>query len=146
MIDKPAGVTSHAVVSFVRKALGISRVGHLGTLDPFASGLLPILVGGFTRMSDELMEGDKGYLFTIQFGSETDTLDPQGTVIASSPLAETLSLVQIEGALEKLRGKIFQTPPAYSALKHKGRPLYEYMRTQGKLDFDIVEKIGRAHV
>jgi tRNA pseudouridine55 synthase len=142
LLDKPAGVTSHAVVGMVKRALkrfGSPKVGHLGTLDPFASGVLPIMVGGLTRLADDLHTGTKGYLFRIQFGSETDTLDPTGLVAHTAPLPE-LTRSALESALLHFRGCIVQTPPAYSALKHKGRPLYEYMRTQGHLNFDLAEK------
>ena len=140
LIDKPEGVTSHAVVAMARRALGEKRIGHLGTLDPFASGLLPLLVGGMTKLSDLLMDGQKRYLFQIALGTETDTLDGTGRIVASAPLPQDLSVAQCDDVLAAFRGKIVQTPPAYSALKHEGRPLYEYMRTQGQLNFDLETK------
>ena len=88
LMDKPAGITSHAVVGKVRRTLGIKRVGHLGTLDPFATGLLPVMVGNMTRLSDNMMGGRKGYVFRIQLGKETDTLDITGRVIKEKDIPE----------------------------------------------------------
>jgi len=140
LIDKPAGPTSHAVVSTVKRTLAVDKVGHLGTLDPFASGLLPILVGNTARLADEAMDGQKGYLFTIGLGKETDTLDPTGRVVAEAPLPDKLSAARIDEALESFRGQIEQVPPVYSALKMNGMPLYEHMRATGKLPVDIESK------
>ncbi|NBW83421.1 tRNA pseudouridine(55) synthase TruB [bacterium] len=140
LIDKPEGPTSHAVVATIKRALKAEKVGHLGTLDPFASGLLPIMIGNTARLSDEAMDGKKGYLFTIGFGHETDTLDPTGRVIASAELPEQNSLKNIDKVLEQFTGLIEQVPPAYSALKFNGMPLYEYMRATGKLPMDIESK------
>jgi tRNA pseudouridine55 synthase len=140
LIDKPEGVTSHAVVALARRVLGEKRIGHLGTLDPFASGLLPLLIGGMTRLSDLLMDGDKSYLFTLSLGTETDTLDPSGQTVATAGVPQGLNSATLDTVLQKFRGTIEQVPPAYSALKHQGRPLYEYMRTQGQLGFDLNEK------
>jgi tRNA pseudouridine55 synthase len=140
LIDKPEGPTSHAVVATIKRALKADKVGHLGTLDPFASGLLPVMVGNTARLSDEAMDGKKGYLFSIGFGHETDTLDPTGRVIASAELPQQNSLKNIEKVLEQFKGLIEQVPPAYSALKFNGMPLYEYMRATGKLPMDIESK------
>jgi tRNA pseudouridine55 synthase len=139
LVDKCAGPTSHAVVSAFKRALHPERIGHLGTLDPFASGLLPIMLGGATRLADEAMDGRKGYLFTVVFGHETDTLDPSGRIVREAPF-EQVSAAGVEDALAAFRGAIEQTPPAYSALKLNGRPLYEYMRAEGKLPVDIETK------
>jgi len=139
LIDKPEGITSHAVVSYFKKTLEIKKIGHLGTLDPFASGLLPIMIGGATRLCDEILSSQKHYLFTIQLGVETDTLDCCGiaTKHASVPqnLEEKLTLV-----LPDFIGDIEQVPPVYSALKMQGRPLYEHMRATGTLPVDIETK------
>lgn len=140
LIDKPEGPTSHAVVAAIKRALSVSKVGHLGTLDPFASGLLPIMVGNTARLADEAMDGKKGYLFTIGLGTQTDTLDPSGRTIFSAPLPLNLSDHSIETALVQFRGEIDQVPPAYSALKVNGMPLYEYMRATGELPIDIESK------
>lgn len=139
LVDKCAGPTSHAVVSALKRALSPERIGHLGTLDPFASGLLPIMLGGATRLADDAMEGHKQYLFTVRFGAETDTLDPSGRLVREAP-AESVTRKALEEALASFRGSILQTPPAYSALKVGGRPLYEYMRAEGKLPVDIETK------
>jgi tRNA pseudouridine(55) synthase len=140
LIDKPIGLSSHAVVGCARRVFPKTRIGHLGTLDPFASGLLPLLIGGLTRMSDELMGGTKGYAFTIKLGIETDTLDLAGSIVSQQPVPQSLTKEAVEAVLGEFRGEIVQVPPVYCALKHNGRPLYEYMRTQGSLSFDIESK------
>ncbi|MEY4066599.1 MAG: hypothetical protein RIR26_2807 [Pseudomonadota bacterium] len=140
LIDKPEGPTSHTVVSLIKRTLKTDKAGHLGTLDPFASGLLPVLIGNTARLADEAMDGKKGYLFTIGFGSETDTLDPTGREIAQAPLPSPLSAEDLEGVLNDFRGRIQQVPPVYSALKMNGMPLYEHMRATGKLPSDIETK------
>lgn len=144
-VDKPRNVTSTAVIRKIKKSLHISRVGHLGTLDPFASGLLPVMVGTTTRLADDLMHSDKQYLFTIQFGIETDTLDPMGTTIQTESVPD-LSYDHILKTLQLFVGSIQQTPPVYSALKMNGRPLYEYMRATGKLPHDIQTKTRTVHI
>jgi tRNA pseudouridine55 synthase len=140
LIDKPAGPTSHAVVSAIKRSLRADKVGHLGTLDPFASGLLPVMVGNTSRLSDEAMQGRKGYLFTIRFGQETDTLDPTGRVVAEANLPSENSLAQLTQVLNQFTGPIEQVPPVYSALKMNGRPLYEHIRATGVLPADIETK------
>jgi tRNA pseudouridine55 synthase len=144
LIDKSPGFTSHHIVSYIRKCIKKSsetemRVGHLGTLDPFASGLLPILIGGATRLSDEMMDGKKQYLFQIKLGLETDTLDTAGQVTKELPVPENY-LDKIKDNLSLFTGEIEQVPPVYSALKMQGRPLYEYMRAEGKLPCNIETK------
>ncbi|NBO38893.1 tRNA pseudouridine(55) synthase TruB [bacterium] len=146
LVDKPEGPTSHNVVAAVKRALKADKVGHLGTLDPFASGLLPILIGNTARLADEAMDGQKGYLFTIGFGAETDTLDPTGRVIAQAPLPDDLSNPAIERVLSAFRGPIEQVPPVYSALKMNGMPLYEHMRATGKLPVDIESKRRQVNI
>lgn len=128
LVDKPVGVTSTRVVSIVKRLTGVRRTGHGGTLDPFASGLLPVLVGReFTRQADELLMGDKEYLMTVRFGSETDTCDLTGATVAVStrPLPPE---DDIRAVLPGFTGEIMQEPPAYSALKLNGKPLYWYAR------------------
>lgn len=144
LIDKSPGFTSHHVVAAIRKTLKNSldkdvKVGHLGTLDPFASGLLPILIGGVTRLTDEMMDGKKQYLFQIKLGVETDTLDTAGQVIKTAPVPNNY-MKRINHNLKHFIGEIDQVPPVYSALKMQGRPLYEYMRAEGKLPIDIETK------
>jgi tRNA pseudouridine55 synthase len=123
----------------MRKILNIDKVGHLGTLDPFATGLLPVLIGGATRLSDEIMDGKKQYLFTISLGTETDTLDYSGRVINEAAVPENFN-EKIQEKLYQFTGNIEQVPPVYSALKMNGRPLYEYMRATGKLPDSIETK------
>lgn len=140
LIDKPEGPTSHAVVALVKRTLKADKVGHLGTLDPFASGLLPIMTGNTARLSDYAMDGKKGYVFTIGFGRETDTLDPTGRVVREADLPTQQAIASLSSVLQAFRGTIEQVPPAYSALKMNGMPLYEYMRATGKLPADIETK------
>ncbi|MBX9837835.1 MAG: tRNA pseudouridine(55) synthase TruB [Silvanigrellaceae bacterium] len=139
LIDKAAEINSHKIVSAMRKILNIDKVGHLGTLDPFATGLLPVLIGGATRLSDEIMDGKKQYLFTISLGTETDTLDYSGRVINEAAVPENFN-EKIQEKLYQFTGNIEQVPPVYSALKMNGRPLYEYMRATGKLPDSIETK------
>ncbi|MEN8200025.1 MAG: tRNA pseudouridine(55) synthase TruB [Thermodesulfobacteriota bacterium] len=128
LVDKPEGASSFYMVRQVRKALGMKKVGHAGTLDPFATGLLIICAGRpATKMISEFMEGEKEYLATLRLGVETRTQDPEGEVTAESPVG-TLSGSAIEECLQQFRGELQQVPPIYSALKHKGKPLYHYAR------------------
>ena len=128
LIDKPVGPTSFRMVQLVRRALQIKKVGHAGTLDPFASGLLIICAGRpATRIIPQLMGGEKEYVATMQLGVETDTQDLTGRVVAENEVG-SLSLPQVEGCLAGFLGEQLQVPPAYSALKHQGKPLYQYAR------------------
>jgi tRNA pseudouridine55 synthase len=128
LIDKPVGPTSFRIVQQVRRALGIKKVGHAGTLDPFASGLLVVCVArSATRIISSLMEGEKEYEATLQLGVETDTQDLTGQVIAEQPVGE-IDPVGARECLDQYLGEQLQTPPQYSALKHKGKPLYYYAR------------------
>ncbi len=127
-VDKPADITSFKVVSRLRRILRIKKVGHAGTLDPFATGLLIVSAGRpATRLIAQLMEGKKEYLATLRLGVETETQDTEGVVTARYPVG-TISNLEVEACLQKFRGRQMQTPPAYSALKHKGKPLYYYAR------------------
>lgn len=127
-MDKPVGPTSFRMVQQVRRALGIKKVGHAGTLDPFASGLLLICVSrSATRMISQLMEGEKEYLGVLRLGVETDTLDSEGKIVAQHDVPD-LSREKIEECLLGFMGTQLQEPPQYSALKHKGKPLYHYAR------------------
>jgi tRNA pseudouridine55 synthase len=129
VIDKPSGPSSFLVCKRVRALLGKrgEKVGHGGTLDPFASGVLPICIGEGTKVLPFLLEADKGYEALVRFGVETDTLDVTGAVLAEHPFTG-LASPAIETALCAFRGEIEQVPPMYSALKHEGRPLYTYAR------------------
>ncbi len=128
LIDKPEGASSFYMVRQVRRALGMKKVGHAGTLDPFATGLLVICAGRpATRMISEIMEGEKEYLATLRLGKETTTLDPEGEITSEQSVGQ-LSPEQVEACLQGFRGELDQVPPVYSALKHKGKPLYYYAR------------------
>ena len=129
VVDKPSGPSSFAVVKRVRALLGKRRekVGHGGTLDPFASGVLPICIGEGTKILQFLLNADKSYEAVMRFGVETDTLDVTGQTVAEHPVGELLA-AEIEDALVGFRGPIGQVPPMYSALKRDGRPLYVYAR------------------
>jgi len=127
---KPTGMTSSDIVTFVRRNLNIKKVGHTGTLDPNVSGVLPICVGKATKFSDYLMSGDKEYIVEIKFGSITDTKDSYGKILTSSDecLVNNLEYENIKIACEYFLGESEQVPPAFSAVKYKGRKLYEYAR------------------
>ena len=127
VVDKPVGPTSFDVVRKVRRAARSKRVGHGGTLDPAASGVLPICLGEATKLAQFLLDADKEYDFTVCFGVETDTDDAAGTVTARRD-AGAVDETAVRGALPAFRGAITQVPPSYSALKRAGRPLYDYAR------------------
>jgi len=135
IIDKPAGLTSHDVVARVRKAIGEGRVGHTGTLDPFATGVLVVLVGRATRLAQFLSGADKEYEAVIRLGYATDTgdvtgtrLKPEETFTAETQRTQSFRREDIEAAMASLRGRIEQTPPMYSAKKVEGRKLYQLAR------------------
>lgn len=127
LIDKKSGISSGKCVYQARKSLGIKKIGHAGTLDPLATGLLPLLVGKATRVSDFLMADRKEYETLAYFGEKTDSQDKTGNVIEKS--SNIFDKKDLEKAIEEnFLGEIFQTPPMYSALKHKGQKLYELAR------------------
>lgn len=127
IIDKAPELTSHDVVAMVRAVTGIPKVGHTGTLDPFATGVLPLALGGATRLIQYLDESEKTYDATISLGSSTDTGDPTGRVIRESPVPP-LNEDIVREALASFIGERMQRPPAYSAVKVAGRRLYDYAR------------------
>jgi tRNA pseudouridine55 synthase len=128
LIDKPRGATSFSVVRQVRRLLGIKKVGHAGTLDPFATGLLIVCAGRpATRLVERFMAGKKVYAADIQLGVETETLDPEGRIVAAAEVPP-LDRDDIERCLESFTGTLLQVPPPFSAVKHKGKPLYHYAR------------------
>lgn len=129
-ILKPTGMTSHDVVGFVRRTLRIKKVGHAGTLDPNVSGVLPICVGKATKFSEILINGDKVYVCEIILGRDTDTQDMYGNIIneCNKDVLDNLDTKTIISVINSFKGKINQIPPAYSAVKYKGRKLYEYAR------------------
>lgn len=128
LIDKPAGISSFAVVSRLRRILQMKKIGHAGTLDPFATGLLVLCAGRTaTRQISRFMEGEKEYLATLLLGVETETLDTEGQITRRQPVGN-IAGDAIEECLAHFRGTQLQTPPAFSALKHEGKPLYYYAR------------------
>src|SRR5882762_7642739 len=130
LVDKAEGMTSHDVVALARRQLGTRKIGHCGTLDPIATGLLLLTVGRGTKVQDLLMSEDKEYAGTFVLGVTTGTQDREGEVIQQRPVP-ALDEHQIRGAFEKFRGDFYQVPPMVSAKKHGGVPLYKLAR-QGK--------------
>ncbi len=133
-VDKPLGITSHDVVNRVRRLAGLRRVGHAGTLDPLATGVMLLCLGRSTRLVEYLVGHDKLYETTVRLGQTTTTYDAEGEIVAERPFTH-LSLSQIQDALESFRGDIQQQPPLYSAIKQGGQPLYKLAR-QGKTDVE----------
>lgn len=127
LIDKPSGLTSHDVVDRVRRKLKMKRIGHAGTLDPMATGLLIILVGKATKLSQYLMSLDKVYEGTVTLGVSTNTYDAEGEVMTTQPVPD-LSLSDIQATLSSFVGDQYQTPPMFSAIKIDGQPLYKMAR------------------
>jgi tRNA pseudouridine55 synthase len=126
LLDKPAGITSHTAVQSVRRLLHAIKAGHTGTLDPLATGLLPVCLGEATKFSRALLEADKTYMATIRLGVTTATGDLEGAVTAQLPVE--VSEAQARAALSRFVGEILQVPPMYSAIKRNGRPLYKLAR------------------
>ena len=126
LLDKPSGLSSNAALQRARRALNAEKAGHTGTLDPLASGLLPLCFGEATKFARFLLDADKRYTATVRFGVATTTQDAEGEVVASAPVH--LDRAAILAALPAFRGVIRQIPPAHSALKHQGRSHYEYAR------------------
>ncbi|HET9452179.1 MAG TPA: tRNA pseudouridine(55) synthase TruB, partial [Aggregicoccus sp.] len=127
VIDKPRGPTSFDVVRQVRSFLRIKKVGHTGTLDPMATGVLPLCLGEATKIAGHILEGDKAYEATVRLGAETDTQDAEGKVVREAPVPP-LSLELLEPALARFRGSFEQLPPMYSAVKVDGKRLYALAR------------------
>ncbi|MFY1829162.1 tRNA pseudouridine(55) synthase TruB [Myxococcus fulvus] len=127
VIDKPTGPTSFDVVRQVRSLLKLKKVGHTGTLDPMATGVLPLCLGEATKVAGFITEGDKAYDATVRLGAETDTQDAEGQVTARAPVP-ALTPALLEAALARFRGPFEQVPPMYSAVKVAGKRLYELAR------------------
>ena len=125
-IDKPQGITSHDVVDIVRKIFPGIKVGHTGTLDPIATGVLPICIGKATKLSDELLSENKVYKVKMLLGVETDTYDITGKIVFANTLNE--DEIYIKERIKRFIGKSSQIPPIYSAIKNKGKKAYEYAR------------------
>ena len=130
LIDKAPGMTSHDVVAMVRRKLNTKKVGHCGTLDPLATGLLLVVIGKGTKIQDLLMSEDKEYIGTMTFGVTTDSQDADGEVLETRPVPE-LTRERLENAFAKFDGDFYQMPPMVSAIKKDGVPLYKLAR-QGK--------------
>lgn len=126
LLDKPAGLSSNIALQKAKRLYRAEKAGHTGTLDPFATGWLPLCLGEATKFSQFLLDADKTYLATLRFGVRTSSGDPEGEVIAERPIDLTAS--DLLAALPRFLGEIEQVPPMHSALKHAGRPLYEYAR------------------
>lgn len=127
-IDKPQGWTSHDVVAWIRRVLRIKRVGHAGTLDPLATGVLLVCVGQATRVTEYLMASEKMYRAQIQLGTTTDTYDLDGEIVATSPVPQELDQATLDTVLGGFTGDIMQAPPAYSAIKQDGVALHRRVR------------------
>lgn len=130
LVDKAQDMTSHDVVAITRRALNTKKVGHCGTLDPLATGLLIITIGRGTKIQDLLMSEDKEYIGTMRLGQVTDSQDAEGEVIETRPVPD-FARDQIDAAFAKFKGDFYQTPPMVSAIKKDGVPLYKLAR-QGK--------------
>ncbi len=126
LLDKPVGLSSTQALSAAKRLLNAEKAGHTGTLDPFATGLLPLCFGEATKFAQDLLEADKTYETTVHLGVTTTTGDTEGEVLESKPVDVTRE--QIEAVLVQFRGPISQVPPMHSALKRDGKPLYEYAR------------------
>ncbi|MFP4362436.1 MAG: tRNA pseudouridine(55) synthase TruB [Spirochaetia bacterium] len=140
IMNKPKGVTSSKAILSVKRKLKLKKIGHAGTLDQFATGVLICLCGKFTKLSSYFMDLEKTYTADIRFGEETDTLDPEGKVVRTGPVPETNSL---EKALESFIGEIKQTPPIYSAVHIDGKRAYQHARSGAEVD--IPERIIRIY-
>ena len=138
LLDKPAGMSSQGAVTAVKRAFNADKAGHTGTLDPMATGLLPICLGEATKYSQDLLEADKTYVARVKFGARTDTGDAEGQVIETFTLPTFANESELRQALDtllpKFMGAISQVPPMYSALKRDGKPLYEYARAGVELE------------
>lgn len=148
LIDKPAGITSNACLGVVKRLFAADKAGHTGTLDPFATGLLPVALGEAAKFSQGLLEADKTYQGVMRLGIVTSTGDPEGEVLATQPVE--LSDEEVRDALGQFVGVIRQVPPMHSALKRGGRPLYAYARAGIEVEreartvrIDALEWLGR---
>ena len=126
LLDKPQGISSNDIMQKVKRLFQANKAGHTGALDPLATGMLPICLGEATKFSQFLLDADKRYVVTAKLGERTDTSDAEGQVVKTRPVNVETS--QILTALEQFRGDILQVPTMFSALKHNGKPLYEYAR------------------
>lgn len=143
-VYKPVGMTSHDVISILRKVTKVKQIGHTGTLDPFAQGVLPIAIGKATRLI-EYLDDEKEYLAEISFGKSTNTYDCEGEAIFCSDVGRKIALKDVQEGFKSFEGEILQTPPIYSAIKVKGKKLYEYARKGETVEIEprkvFIEKI-----
>jgi tRNA pseudouridine55 synthase len=140
LLDKSLGLSSNHALQAARRLYRAEKAGHTGTLDPLATGLLPLCFGEATKFSGELLNADKRYVATVQLGVTTDTADAEGTVLERRPV--TVGRSDVEAALAAFVGEIEQVPPMYSALKRDGKPLYEYARA----GIDVERAPRRIHI
>jgi tRNA pseudouridine55 synthase len=141
LVDKPPGLTSHDVVYRIRRGFHFDKVGHCGTLDPAATGLLIIVVGKATKLSEKIMGGDKVYEGSIRFGETTDSYDGDGQLVASMPVLP-MTAEELGAAAAEFQGDLMQTPPMVSAVKIKGVPLYKMARK----GIEVERKARLVHV
>lgn len=132
LLDKPLGMSSNTALQVARRLLNAEKAGHTGTLDPLATGLLPLCFGEATKFASELLDADKAYEATLKLGQTTTTADAEGEVLQTRPVSVTQDA--LDAALAKFTGPIAQVPPMYSALKRDGKPLYEYARAGVELE------------
>ena len=132
LLDKAQGITSNGALQSARRLYNALKAGHTGTLDPLATGLLPLCFGEATKFAGELLDADKSYDALIKLGVTTDTADAEGGVLETRPVA--VAREQVETVLQRFRGEIMQVPPMHSALKRDGKPLYEYARAGIELE------------
>ena len=134
LVDKPSGITSHNIVDRLRKKLNMKKIGHAGTLDPLATGLMIMLIGKATKVSQFLISLDKAYEGIFKLGEETDSQDSDGQVVNKKGLPENLSAEMIEDVMKEFLGDQYQTPPMFSAKKINGVPLYKMARKGKTVD------------
>lgn len=143
VIDKPGGITSHDVVSRLRRITGERSIGHLGTLDPMATGVLPLLLGKFTRLAQYFSASEKSYSGSIRFGFATDTYDADGDPVGE-PTHPTLTLEQVRAAAARFHGEMDQMPPPYSAKKIAGTPAYKLARAGKPVELKTAKILVRS--
>jgi tRNA pseudouridine55 synthase len=147
IIDKPADITSFGVDNFIKKTLNCKKVGHAGTIDPFATGVLPILINNATKLQDKFLDMPKSYEGTFECGKFTDTLDASGKIIIEKEISGD-DVVEISNYLRNLKGDIIQKAPLYSAKKYKGIAFYKYARKNksDELPDEIINKTSTVHI
>ena len=155
IIDKPADISSFGVDSFIKKTLNCKKVGHVGTIDPFATGVLPILINNATKLQDKFLNMPKSYEGTFKCGEFTDTLDASGKIVIEKEITDD-DIIKISKYLQDLKGDIIQKAPLYSAKKYKGVAFYKYARKNennelpnklpNKLPDEIINKTSAVHI